>query len=89
MLLIRLCQKALQELTLIRQQRRCSSKAVMQTMPEVMLYLAIPSVPMAIEQLDLQEQGIGKLPKPAVSGRWLLAERAGAANTLIAGHVQV
>jgi len=54
-----------------------------------MLYLAIPSVPMAIEQLDLQEQGIGKLPKPAVSGRWLLAERAGAANTLIAGHVQV
>lgn len=46
---------------LTSQQRRCSSKAVMQTMPEdeAMLYLASPPVPMAIEQLGLQDQGVG------------------------------
>ncbi len=46
-------------------------------MPEdkAMLYLASPPVPMAIEQLDLQEPDVGQLLKLAASGRWLLAEK--------------
>ncbi len=41
----------------------------MHAMPEdeAMLYLACPPMHMAIEQLDLQEQGVGQPWKPAAS----------------------
>jgi hypothetical protein len=59
----------------------------MQAMPEdeAMLYLACPPMHMAIEQLDLQEQGVGHCPMGSRGNlqhlaRWLLAETAATAN---------